>query len=67
MFIFPKTNTADKIIQNKSCTKSNLTSYANSFIIETQLLKSGYMEFAMAGNYSTIGIQLLLTRRVSYC
>ena len=25
------------------------------------------MEFAMAGNYSTIGIQLLLTRRVSYC
>ena len=28
-------------------------------------LKPGYMEFAMAGNYSTIGIQLLLTRRVN--
>ena len=30
-------------------------------------LKTGYMEFAMAGNYSTIGIQLVLTRQVSYC
>ena len=30
-------------------------------------LKLGYIEFAMAGNYSMLGIQLLLTRRVSYC
>ena len=29
-------------------------------------LKLGYIEFAMAGNYSTRGIQRLLTRRVSY-
>ena len=27
-------------------------------------LKPGYMELAMAGNYSTIGIQLLLTRPI---
>ena len=31
------------------------------------VLKPGYMGFAMAGNYSTLGIQLLLTWRVSYC
>ena len=31
-------------------------------------IKAGLsMEFAMAGNYSTLGIQQLLTRRVSYC
>ena len=30
-------------------------------------LKSGYIEFAMVGNYSMRGIQLLLTRLVSYC
>ena len=30
-------------------------------------LKPGYMGFAMAGDNSTVGIRLLLTRRVSYC
>ena len=30
-------------------------------------IKLGYIEFAMAGSYLTLGIQQLLTRRVSYC
>ena len=33
----------------------------------TKGLKTGYIEFAMAGNLVGIGIQLLLTQRVSYC
>ena len=35
--------------------------------VKTCKLKPGYMEFAIADNYSTLGIQLLLTRRVNYC
>ena len=35
--------------------------------VKTCKLKPGYMEFAMADNYSTLGIQLLSTRRVNYC
>ena len=33
----------------------------------TSPIKAGLECFTMAGNYSTIGIQLLLTRRVNYC
>ena len=43
--------------------------YPNKYsttLLHTLRLKSCYMGFAMAGNYSKIGIQLLLTRRGSY-
>ena len=45
---------------------TNATNY-QGVVLPMDCLKSGYIELAMAGNYSTRSIQLLLTRRVSYC
>ena len=39
----------------------------NNFLFELKTLKPGYIEFGVVCVHSAIGIQLLLTRQVSYC
>ena len=48
-----------------NCFDTNAANY-QGFFLPMDCLKSGYIEFAMAGNYSTRSIQLLLTRRVNH-
>ena len=55
-------------VRTRACSRTSIARTRQAALthnVRGKELKPGYMGFAMAGNFSTLGIQLLLTRRMA--